>query len=158
MLLYHGSNVSVENPLIIQGTRALDFGRGFYLTSDHEQAAKWAKLTVLRRKIGTPTVTVFEFYDNISDLKALKFESANVEWLKYVVSNRKDSNNKDDYDIVAGPVANDNTMPVISLYLSGFYDETEALKRLLTQKLKDQFVFKTDKALTKLTFKEVITL
>ena len=53
---------------------------------------------------------------------------------------------------------NDNTMPVINLYLSGSYDEDEALKRLLTQKLKVQYAIKTDKALSKLILKEVITL
>ena len=34
MELYHGSNISVEKPKIIQSERALDFGEGFYLTSD----------------------------------------------------------------------------------------------------------------------------
>ena len=64
--------------------------------------------------------------------------------------------NSNDYDVVIGPVANDNTMPVINLYLSGDYDEDEALKRLLPQKLKDQVVFKTDKSLKYLEFKEII--
>ena len=158
MILYHGSNVSVENPKIIPNNRVLDFGCGFYLTSDYEQAARWAKLTVLRRGTGVPTVTTYEFENIDSDLSVLTFDSANVNWLKYVVSNRSDITNKDDYDIVVGPVANDNTMPVITLYLSGAYDESEALKRLLTQKLKDQYAFKSEKALTKLKFKEVITI
>lgn len=158
MILYHGSNVPVENPKIIPNSRALDFGCGFYLTSDYEQAAKWAKLTVLRREFGSPTVSVYEFNDDSSDLSVLKFDLADVNWLKYVVLNRSEKSNKDNYDIVSGPVANDNTMPVITLYLSGAYDETEALKRLLTQKLKDQYVFKTEKALSNLTLKEVISL
>ncbi len=32
MKLYHGSNVTVKNPRIIESKRALDFGNGFYLT------------------------------------------------------------------------------------------------------------------------------
>ena len=40
MILYHGSNVEVKNPKIIQSKRLLDFGTGFYLTSDYEQAKK----------------------------------------------------------------------------------------------------------------------
>jgi len=40
MKLYHGSNVAVKNLEIIQINRKLDFGTGFYLTSDYEQAKK----------------------------------------------------------------------------------------------------------------------
>ena len=38
MILYHGSNVEVKEPKIIKTKRLLDFGTGFYLTSDFEQA------------------------------------------------------------------------------------------------------------------------
>lgn len=46
MILYHRSNIVVENPKIIQSDRRLDFGTGFYLTSSYEQAERWAYLTV----------------------------------------------------------------------------------------------------------------
>ena len=49
MLLYHGSNLAVERPRLLARTRALDFGAGFYLTTDPDQAARWARTTVLRR-------------------------------------------------------------------------------------------------------------
>lgn len=42
MILYHGSNTEVKNPQILRSRRLLDFGAGFYLTSDYEQAKKWA--------------------------------------------------------------------------------------------------------------------
>ena len=38
MVLYHGSNIEVKEPKIIKSKRLLDFGTGFYLTSDYEQA------------------------------------------------------------------------------------------------------------------------
>ena len=43
MLLYHGSNVVVEEPRLLKVQRELDFGKGFYTTSDLDQASKWAK-------------------------------------------------------------------------------------------------------------------
>lgn len=155
MILYHGSNLGIENPLIIDSKRALDFGKGFYLTTDLEQAKKWAILMTKRRECGVPTVSIFE-YDESNELKILQFDNANKEWLYFITNNRKMIDNSSDYDIVIGPVANDNTMPVINLYLGGDYDEDEALKRLLPQKLKDQVVFKTDKSLKYLEFKEII--
>ena len=58
---------------------------------------------------------------------------------------------------MAGPVANDNTMPVLNLYFAGAYTEEEALRRLLPQRLRDQYALKTEAALSALRFKEVRT-
>lgn len=140
---------------IIQSERTLDFGTGFYLTTDFEQAKRWAILTTSRKKEGIPTVNVFEIEDKVN-LKVLKFNGPDKEWLEFVTNNRKNKNYKNDYDLIIGPVANDNTMPVINLYVNGVYNEKEALKRLLPQKLKDQVVFKNTKALKYLNFKEKI--
>lgn len=157
MLLYHGSNIEVTNPQIIESDRRLDFGKGFYLTSSYEQAKRWAELTVKRRDTGKEVVSVFEFDDSsASELKILHFTQAQKEWLEYVTMNRKNQIiPNDDYDIVIGPVANDRTMPVISLYFSGIYDTEETIKRLMPQKLCDQYTFRTEKAIQKLKFLEV---
>lgn len=42
MILYHGSNVEVREPKLLKIQRDLDFGKGFYTTSDFEQARTWA--------------------------------------------------------------------------------------------------------------------
>lgn len=36
MILYHGSNVVVEQPKLIEQNRFLDFGYGFYTTTNKE--------------------------------------------------------------------------------------------------------------------------
>ncbi len=155
--LYHGSTVAVTKPRLITPDRSLDFGCGFYLTSSYEQANRWANLTVKRRGNGTPVISVYEFDETeISHLKVLVFPSATTEWLKYVTRNRNLENYSDDHDIVIGPVANDRTMPVLRLYFAGIYSEEEALRRLLPQKLKDQYAFRTESALSFLHFSEVI--
>ena len=157
MLLYHGSNVEVSNPQILTSDRCLDFGKGFYLTSNFDQAKRWAELTVKRRKTGKATISVFDFDDtSVSDLKILHFSQAQKEWLEYVTMNRKNQViPNDDYDIVIGPVANDRTMPVISLYFAGIYDIEETIKRLMPQKLCDQYTFRSENAIKKLKFLEV---
>ena len=157
MLLYHGSNTQVLNPQILESDRRLEFGRGFYLTSSFEQALRWAELTVKRRETGKSVVSVFELDEaKLTNLKVLRFNQAQKEWLEYVTLNRKNQYiPADDYDIVTGPVANDRTMPVISLYFSGVYDIEETIKRLMPQKLHDQYTFKTDRALKTLKFLEV---
>ena len=131
MRLYHGSNVAVEEPRIIDSDRALDFGKGFYLSTDFEQAKKWSILTTKRREKGKALISVFEILEeDMNKLAILKFNSANKEWLEFVANNRKNKKVDDNWDIIIGPVANDNTMPVITLYLRGDYNVDEAIKRL----------------------------
>ncbi len=156
MFLYHGSNVTVQNPQIIESDRRLDFGTGFYLTSSLSQAERWATLTSERRKCGKATVSVFELDETVfTTLKVLNFTQADKNWLEYVSKNRKNLLiQNDDFDLVIGPVANDKTMPVISLYFSGIYSTEETVSRLLVQNLNDQYTFKTQKSLKALKFME----
>ncbi len=159
MKLYHGSNIAVKIPKIIPPLRALDFGAGFYLTTDFEQAKKWSILKTERSGTGKPIVSVFEISENdINNLSVLKFDTADKDWLEFVSINRKNGIINNDIDIIIGPVANDNTMPVITLYLRGDYNADEALRRLLPQKLKDQIVFKNEKSLSYLKFVEVVSI
>ena len=159
MILYHGSNVEVKEPVLLKVQRELDFGKGFYTTSDMEQAARWAWRTAKRRGESNAFVTVYEVNeDELKNIRLLSFDSPNVEWLNFVVKNRKGEYIAGNWDIISGPVADDQTAQVIDLYLEGAYDEEEAIRRFLTQRLKDQYAFKTKEALKLLIFKEVITL
>lgn len=157
MILYHGSNVEVKEPRLLKVQRELDFGKGFYTTSDLEQAIKWAKRTARRLKQENGYVTAYEIEDDeMKNLRILHFDAPDAEWLRFVVKNRTGNNNSLEWDIISGPVANDQTAPVIDLFLDGKYDEEETIKRLLPQKLKDQYTFKTKEALRLLHFREVI--
>ena len=119
MILFHGSNVEVKVPQIIKSKRLLDFGTGFYLTSDFEQAKKWAVRTTNRREAGVPIISVFEIDDSqLERLDTLIFEQA----IRTV---------------------------------NNYFTEEIAIQLLLPQKLKDQYAFKTEKALAILGFKEV---
>ena len=73
--------MEVKNPKIIQSKRLLDFGTGFYLTSDYEQAKKWAIRTTARREEGVPIISVFSFDENeFEELDVLIFDGANKEY------------------------------------------------------------------------------
>ena len=159
MILYHGSNVEVREPRLLKIQRDLDFGRGFYTTSDFDQASKWAQRTAVRLGQQRAFVSVYEMAEEeLHSLRVLRFDRPDKDWLRFVVANRKGIAPTDQWDLVCGPVANDQTMPVIDLFLDGMYDEDETIKRLLPQKLKDQYTFKTSKALLFLQCKEVIRL
>lgn len=150
--LYHGSNVLVETPKLLLDLRALDFGSGFYLTSSYSQAERWARVVHRRRQVGQPTLNSYVFNEEqASTLRLLRFHSADADWLEFIVHNRK-LLAIFDYDIVIGPVANDNTLPVIDDYMDGRYTQEEAVKRLLPQNLTDQYAFCSEPALACLIF------
>lgn len=159
MILYHGSNVKVREPKLLKVQRQLDFGKGFYTTTDFQQASIWAKRTSRIRKTGRPYVSVYNFDEKMFDnLRVLHFNNANKEWLDFVTLNRREKIVQNEWDIVWGPVANDQTMQTLILYLDGYLTEEETLARLLPQKLKDQMVLKTKAALGYLHFMEVLNL
>lgn len=159
MILYHGSNLAVQKPMLMPRVRALDFGQAFYLTSDLAQATKWANLSVLRRGEGRAIVSVFDVDESAFTLcRTLRFEGPTAAWLHFVSRHRIERSEDSAYDIVCGPVANDNTMPVLNLYFKGAYTEEEALRRLLPQRLRDQFAFKTETALACLSFREAMSV
>ena len=154
MILFHGSLQIVKEPHILVPGRTLDYGAGFYTTSSREQAEKLAKVVTKRRRTGMPTVNSFFFHENIPDrIKILKFDSPSADWLDFVVANRKEQPVSVKYDLIIGPVANDSTLPVIDDYADGRYTKAEAIKRLLPQKLTDQYAFLTTQALSLLTFR-----
>ncbi|SFA84135.1 Protein of unknown function [Selenomonas ruminantium] len=155
MVLFHGSNIVVREPKILKSQRFLDFGAGFYMTSDFEQARKWAVRTSARREEGVATISVFEISDDYVDkVKVLVFAKPDRDWLQYITAHRTGNPPADDYDMVVGPVANDQAIRTVNNYLKGYFPEDVAIKLLLPQKLKDQYLFRTEKALDLLVFKE----
>ena len=157
MILYHGSNLAVEKPRLMPTKRLLDFGAAFYLTSDFEQARKWSEHAVKIRGTGKPAVSVFEFDDAcLQNLKLLKFAAPDHAWLRFVAANRTGKPVDDAYDLIIGPVANDQSIRTVNDYLNGYFTEDIAIRLLLPQKLKDQYAFKTEAALACLRFKEVL--
>jgi len=154
MKLYHGSNQAVEKPQIIAAVRGLDFGRGFYTTSNYEQAVRFTKNVVKRKKEGKCTVSVYNINeeDLFKNCSVMKFEKPNEEWLDFVSLNRRSAYNGKIYDVVIGPVANDTVYNVIDLYIDGTFSKDEAIKRLKVRDLYDQWTFCSEKSVEFLNF------
>lgn len=154
MILYHGSNMIVDKPMLIKQNRFLDFGNGFYTTTNKEQAINFAKKVVALRK-GKPIVNIYEFDENsIVGLNIKKFPSPNDEWLDFVSSNRNGIYSGGKYDIIIGAVANDDVYKTLQVYQTGLLTKTQALETLKIKKLFNQYVFTTNKALKTLKFIE----
>ena len=155
MQLYHGSIEVIEHPKILEQQRLLDFGKGFYTTTNKEQAERWAAIKQKRLvKTTKAFVTVFELDELLlkNDTLRLKiFKQADEEWLDFVIYNRS-TDAAADYDIVIGPVANDTLYQTFSLYEAGILTKPETIARLKVHPLFDQVSFHSHKALNHLKF------
>lgn len=84
MILYHGSNVVVKQPKLVEQNRFLDFGYGFYTTTNEEQVKNFAQKVIVFRS-GKPIVNVYELDENAFThlLKIKKFSAPDEKWLIY---------------------------------------------------------------------------
>ena len=153
--VYHGSIFKVEQPNLETLNHRTDFGKGFYTTNDYEQAERWAKIKRNRLHADSSYVNVYEYTEDES-LNILDFKETTEEWLKFVFKNRESDVLAHKYDIVKGPVANDNLYLTLSGYEKGIYDFEETIKRLKAYTLVNQVSFHTIKALDTINHIETI--
>lgn len=154
MIVYHGSNVIVLEPKLIQQNRFLDFGFGFYTTTNKTQAIGFADKVTKRRKEGSKAVSIYELDEEkaFAECSVLQFESANEAWLDFVSENRFGNYAGKAYDFIFGPVANDDVYTTFTLYSAGVLTKEQTLEALKIKKLYNQLVLSSEKALSYLKF------
>ncbi len=158
MIIYHGSNVIVSNPILIKQNRFLDFGFGFYTTTNKNQAISFADKVTKRRKERHRTVSVYEIDQTkaFQECAALVFETADASWLDFVSANRAGTYTGTPYDFIFGPVANDDVFATFSLYTAGFLTKEQTLDALKVKKLYNQLVLASEKALSYLRYQGIL--
>lgn len=75
-----------------------------------------------------------------------------VIWIDFVAENRNGMYKGEAYDIIYGPVANDDVYTTFTLYQAGVLTKEQTIETLKIKKLYDQMVFTTEKALSFLKF------
>jgi hypothetical protein len=160
MLLYHGSAYIVKTPEIRSSVHTLDFGKGFYTTSNIRQAQVFAKRVGLRemKKGAIPHGHIVNIYECDMEMArrefaVLQYFEPDADWFSYITDNRLGRTAKNEPDIVIGPVANDNVYKIMTAFEAGIYDRDEALRRIGAFELFDQIVFKAERAVALLVYK-----
>lgn len=154
MILYHGSNVEVREPKILRPNRELDFGNGFYTTTNRDQAIEFAKRVTANRGVGAATVTEYSIDESVAFplCSVVKFDGVCDAWLDFVCDNRDGAYAGPQYDFAFGPVANDDVYRTLYLYRAGEIDREETFERLKVKTLYNQLVFATPLALSFIRF------
>ena len=179
-LLYHGSYISIERIDLSKSSEGKDFGKGFYVTTDPEQARRFIRPSIRKAirqgKISEQQdfgfVSVFRYQTNVQ-LDSYAFSTTDKLWLQFVAMNRLNGHGEFESiellrgilekDLILGKVANDQTNETITAYLSGAYGEMDddravsfAISLLRPERLTDQLCFRTERSLANLIPVEVV--
>ena len=149
-IIFHGSNVEVSKPRILQNGFYKDFGYGFYCTNIEKQAKRGA----ITRK-GDSVVNKYKYIPD-SKIKVLSFKEMSDEWLDFVAACRKGIEHE--YDIVEGPMADDQIWNYVEGFISGKVPRDVFWELVKFSYPTHQIVFCTEDALKTLTFEGSETL
>lgn len=133
--LYHGSAVAFRRIDVRKGRAYKDFGKGFYMSVDRNQAVgmmhkKFDEL--VSRGFGDSEIELKKSLYRISldhaflgELKVKEFSCPNLEWLDFILMCRQIDGVPHDYDVVIGPTADDDTRLLLKNYIDGVYGEPD---------------------------------
>lgn len=140
--LYHGSTIEVAHPLTSLGRKDLDFGQGFYLTNDREQAESWAATKAARLRNRKPVVSIYRMrqdeFEQAGKFKKLVFPKYDQPWLDFVAQSRKGLKQWEEYDWIEGGIANDNVITTVDAYVDGLISAEQAIQRLMNERIHHQ--------------------
>lgn len=173
--LYHGSTevFNVIDPSKGKGYK--DFGKGFYATavkSHAESIAKRNKRIKIKRqdKIAEKNpnykkekFTAYRYNliysEDTTGLDVKVFDKADIDWIKFILKNRKSKDTLHKHDIVIGPTADEETTTIINEYeaeleRTNYADEVllRLIAELKPENLPKQYFFANDKAIKTLKF------
>lgn len=159
MLLYHGSNTDIKSISLAMCRPYKDFGKGFYLTELKEQAAKMAA-RVSKIYGGKPIINIYEISDEFIENTTLNIrrfaDAPSEEWARFVMNNRNRSftnhasaecNLDNKYDIVVGPVADDDMAMLFRQYQSDLITFENLISGMTFRKTTNQYSFHTERAI-----------
>lgn len=162
-ILYHGATTIVKEPLTHVGRPDLDFGPGFYLTNDREQAVKWA-LTKAGRKRGLKAILnvySFDVESFLSDgnFKQLIFPNYDIQWLDFIAASRKGHQPWKGLDWIEGGIANDSVISTVDAYVDNAMPADMAIGKLIKEDLKHQVCISNQLIIDRyLSFQESVEL
>lgn len=159
MILYHGTNIDIQMIDLALCRPYKDFGRGFYTTEIPEQARKMAK-RVARIYGGEPVVNVYEIDDDFMEKVGLSIKDfgdvPSESWALFVMNNRNksftdfestDCNFDCKYEIVRGPVADDDMTMLFRQYQNELIPFEALIRGMTFKKVTSQYSFHTERAI-----------
>jgi hypothetical protein len=150
VIVYHGSSDIVKSPDVLHSYRPLDFGKGFYLTTNREQAERWARRKADLNHRDVAYVNVYAMSEDTANLRVKTFAEDLLEWIDFVCDCRDGKTDYLAYDLIRGKVADDKVFRVVDLYNAGIWDKERAIREIRVYPGYDQLALITQEAIDKL--------
>ncbi|MDY6420918.1 MAG: DUF3990 domain-containing protein [Succinivibrio dextrinosolvens] len=166
MLIYHGSEHIIKQPVYKGGKRNNDYGYGFYTTQDLELAKEWA---CSKNQDGYANIYEADL-DNLKILNLNSPEYSILNWLALLTKYRTYWQNgsiseaaktylqknffiaPDPYDVIIGYRADDSYFSFAQDFVAGAISLAKLSEAMHLGKLGEQIVFKSQKAFSHLNF------
>lgn len=167
IILYHGSEITVGQPIWGKGKKYNDYGLGFYCTENIDVAKEWA---VDENKDGY--INIYEM--DLSGLTVLNLQSVEyciLHWLTVLLQNREFktdsalactakkylidhfSTNYEEFDIIRGYRADDSYFSFAQDFLNGTISVRQLAEAMKLGRLGEQIVLKSKKSFDRIIFK-----
>lgn len=157
IVLYHGTTADFSVVNLTHCKDKKDFGKGFYTTTDINQAVNLARRMQAREYSDGDAYAKAYVYSFKIDRELLKqykthtFQTASISWIDYILKNRYSNyRNEIDYDLVIGKVADVVAKRVMNSFITQYGMEAtkeqklQLIKALKPDNLTDQFCFKSN--------------
>ena len=158
-LLFHGAKRAIEGEISPSKSRMNnDFGQGFYTGESYEQAVSFVS--------GFEKSSVYYLDFDDSNLKWKEYE-VNQEWMMTIAYYRgaletyenhpvikKLIKNKEKYDFIISPIADNRMFQIINSFISGEITDEQCKHCLAATNLGKQYVFASEKSVKKIKILE----
>ena len=92
---------------------------------------------------GVVSVYDFDFESAKGDSHYKRFENYDIEWLDFIVRNRRGEHDTTKYDVVEGGVANDRVIDTVEAYMSNLMPLETALQNLAQHRPNNQICIRS---------------
>ncbi|MBQ7948112.1 MAG: DUF3990 domain-containing protein [Bacteroidaceae bacterium] len=150
MILHHGTNIDFDTIDLKKSKPNKDFGKGFYLSANYDQAMAMANVKVEQLELGAPIVLSYEIDESLLEkLNVKQFDCYSEEWAEFILLNRRNASEQPahNYDVVFGPIANDRVGVQLWKYETQSIDLPTLVRNLQHMKgITFQYFFGTEEA------------
>lgn len=130
--LYHGTNQKFDAFDFNKAKNFKDFGKGYYLTTDFNQAQRWAQKR--GDKVKKAYIYCYDVADVQTDsLKILELLQYDQKWLEFISKNRIEGR-ESDYDIIHDRIADNQYLEISNTlldYKQSRISSEEAIERII---------------------------
>lgn len=157
ILLFHGSRNEIKFPITLKYSKeSNDFGKGFYLGENFEQALTYvatnSKSKVYSFALETKKLKSYRFYVDTKRMIAIAYFRKQLEKYSKSMLIQGILKELDGIDYIIAPIADNRMFDIIKEFVNGDITDLQCQYALAATNLGNQYVLRTNKAIEAISF------